>query len=467
MFSSKTYVLRRTNLKKKIKNGLLLIPGNTEIPMNYPANTYRFRQDSSFLYYFGNDVPGLFGIIDTDSGEDILFGNDFTIGDIIWMGNQPTVKSLGLKSGVKKTGSLNQMCDLIKQAVLKGRTIHFLPQYSAENKNLLGSLLGIKPESINDYKSIPFIKAVVSQRSVKSKEEISEIEKALDISYLMHTYAMMESEPGLYEREIAGIINGFTNALGKGNSFPTIFSIHGETLHNHHHDNKMKSGNLVVNDSGAESLEYYASDITRTFPVNGKFSDKQSEIYNIVLKAQLTAIKAMKPGIKYKSVHLRSAEVIAAGLKELGLMKGNVKEAVSAGAHALFFPHGLGHMLGLDVHDMEGLGENYVGYNNEIQRSTQFGLGYLRFAKELEPGFVLTVEPGIYFIPQLIDLWKSEKKHTAFINYAKVEQYKDFGGVRIEDDVLITGTGNRVLGKPIPKTVNEVEDVCNSDFPLD
>lgn len=460
MFSSKTYIQRRNILKKKIKNGLLLLPGNNEIPMNYPANTYRFRQDSTFLYYYGNDVPGLFGIIDADNNEDLLFGNDFEVDDIIWMGNQPTIRALGAKSGIRKTGNLNLMREVIKDAIAKGRAIHYLPQYSAENKLMLSRLLGIIPEVINDYKSIPFIKSVISQRSVKSNEEIKEIEKALVISYHMHTYAMMASRPDIFEREVAGTIDGFTFSMGKGNSFPTIFSIHGETLHNHNHDNKMKFGSLLVNDSGAESLEYYASDITRTFPVNGKFTQKQKEIYQIVLDSQLAAIDAMKPGIKYRDVHLLAAKVIAAGLKNLGLMRGDVKEAVSQGAHALFFPHGLGHMLGLDVHDMEGLGENYVGYNDKIKRSSQFGLAYLRFAKELEPGFVLTVEPGIYFIPQLIDLWKSEKKHTGFINYSKVEQYKNFGGVRIEDDVLITQNGHRVLGKPIPKTVHDVEEVC-------
>ena len=460
MLSSKTYTGRRNILKKKIKNGLLIIPGNTEIPMNYPANTYRFRQDSTFLYYYGNDVPGLFGIIDADSGEEMLFGNDFEVDDIIWMGNQPTVKTLGLKSGIRKSGNLNQVREIISGAISKGRTVHFLPQYSAENKMMLSGLLGIKPEVINNYKSVPFIKAVVSQRSYKSAEEVSEIEKALDISYEMHTYAMMTARHGIYEREISGTIDGFTYAMGKGNSFPTILSVHGETLHNHHHDNLMKSGNLLVNDSGAESLEYYASDITRTFPVSGKFTQKQKEIYQIVLDSQLAAIDAMKPGVKYRDVHLLAAKVIAAGLKNLGLMRGDVKEAVAKGAHALFFPHGLGHMLGLDVHDMEGLGENFVGYNDKIKRSTQFGLAYLRFARELEPGFVLTVEPGIYFIPQLIDLWKSEKKHSQFINYSKAEKYKDFGGIRIEDDVLITQKGHRILGKPIPKTVHDVEEIC-------
>ncbi|MBN1634302.1 MAG: aminopeptidase P family protein [Ignavibacteria bacterium] len=460
MFSSKTYIQRRNILRKKMKSGLLLIPGNVEIPMNYPANTYRFRQDSTFLYYFGNDVPGLFGIIDADNNEDMLFGNDFEVDDIIWMGNQPTIKALGGKSGIRKTGNLNKVQEIIKDAINKGRVIHFLPQYSAENKIMFSKLLGIKAEAVNDYKSVPFIKAVVSQRSVKSNEEIREIEKALDISYEMHTYAMFTARPGIYEREISGTIDGFTYSMGKGNSFPTILSVHGETLHNHHHGNLMKSGNLLVNDSGAESLEHYASDITRTFPVNGKFTQKQKEIYQVVLDSQLAAIDTMKPGVKYRDVHLLAAKVITAGLKNLGLMRGDVKEAVSNGAHALFFPHGLGHMLGLDVHDMEGLGENYVGYNDKIKRSTQFGLAYLRFAKELEPGFVLTVEPGIYFIPQLIDLWKSEKKHTEFINYSKVEKYKDFGGIRIEDDVLIIQNGHRVLGKAIPKLVHDVEEIC-------
>jgi Xaa-Pro aminopeptidase len=321
--------------------------------------------------------------------------------------------------------------------------------------------LGINPTQVNAQSSQNLIRAVVQQRSIKSDEEVAEIEKALDISYLMNTLAMRASDVGILEREVYGAVEGLALAGGNGVSFPIIFSTHGETLHNHHHENIMHDGDLVLLDSGAESLLHYASDITRTFPVNGKFTQRQKDTYNIVLAAETTAIEAIKPNISYKEIHLNSAKVITNGLKDLGLMKGNVDDAVNEGAHALFFPHGLGHMLGLDVHDMEGLGEGFVGYDKETQRSDQFGLAYLRLAKKLHTGFVITVEPGIYFIPQLFKNWKSENKHADFINYDKVEEYLDFGGIRIEDDVLVTEDSNRVLGKsPIPKTVEDVEQAC-------
>ncbi|MBM4158736.1 MAG: aminopeptidase P family protein [Ignavibacteria bacterium] len=452
MFNSKTYKTRRQILKRNIGAGLIIFPGNDEYPVNYPANTYHFRQDSSFLYYFGIDIPGLYGVIDIDSGIDMVFGDDFTVADIIWMGNQPTIKSLASKSGISNTYPLSILAEKIEDTLKSGRKIHFLPQYQPRTLLKLGGLLGIRPDFVNNYISTKLIRAVVAQRIIKSKEEVREIEKALDISYEMYKYAMINIRPGIYEREIAGPMNGIAHSLGKGNSFTTIFSIHGETLHNHKYDNLMKVGDIVVCDSGAESFEYYASDITRTMPVSGRFTQKQSEIYNIVLNAQLTAIGAMKPGKKFRQIHLLAAKMIAEGLKGLGLMKGDIDDAVQQGAAALFFPHGLGHMLGLDVHDMEGLGENYVGYDDKVKRSSQFGLSYLRFAKELLPGHVITVEPGIYFIPALIDQWKSEKKFTQFINYDKVEKYRKFGGIRIEDDVLIEPKGCRVLGKPIPKT---------------
>jgi len=352
------------------------------------------------------------------------------------------------------------LSELIGSAQNKKRKIHYLPQYRGENIIKLEQLLGIKAEFITKYVSVEFIKAVVAQRSLKSSEEVKQIEFALKISYEMQTMSMKHTRPDMYEREVAGLMEGIALQMGKGLSFPTIFSIHGETLHNHGYDNLMKAGDIAVNDSGAESLLHYASDITRTIPVSGKFTSKQKEIYQIVLDAQLEAIKAMKPGVKFREVHLIAARVIAKGLKQLGFLKGKTGEIVAAGAHALFFPHGLGHMLGLDVHDMEILGEEYVGYDEKTKRSDQFGLAYLRMGKELKPGHVMTVEPGIYFIPELIDLWKKEKKFTNFIDYGKVEKYRKFGGIRIEDDVLITKDGHRVLGKPIPKTIAEVETMC-------
>jgi len=305
------------------------------------------------------------------------------------------------------------------------------------------------------------IKGIVALRSIKDKFEIVEIEKAVDIAYEMHTTSMRMAMPGVVDREIAGTIEGISLGLGGPVSFPVILSIHGETLHNHYHGNVLKEGRMMVTDAGAETTMHYASDITRTVPVGGKFNQRQKEIYEIVLDANMKTIEATKPGITNKELHLMAAKVIASGLKDLGLMKGDIDAAVAAGAHAMFFPHGLGHMMGLDVHDMEGLGENYVGYDDEVKRSDQFGTAFLRLGRRHQPGFVFTIEPGIYFIPALIDQWKNEKKFTEFINFDKVEPYKDFGGIRIEDDILVTEDGYRVLGTPIPKTVSDIEETMS------
>jgi len=461
MYSSNVYVKRRAQLKKKIKSGILLFPGNTDSPMNYKDNIYPFRQDSTFLYYFGIDHPDFTAVIDTDENKEFIFANDFSVDDIVWMGPQKTAKQLANRIGVKNSAPLNKLTTVIKKAISGNRTIHYLPQYRAENKISMSKLLGINPSAINNYASHELTTAVISQRSIKSKEEVEDIEKAVNVSYDMYTLAMSIAKPGMYEREIAGLVEGIVLAAGGRLSFPTILSVHGETLHNHYHKNKMKSGDIFVMDSGAEVSNGYASDITRTIPVNGKFSEMQKEIYQIVLKAQVSAIKAIKPGVRYKTIHLKSAKIITKGLKELGLMKGNVDDAVANGAHAMFFPHGLGHMMGLDVHDMENLGEQFVGYSKDDIRSDQFGLAYLRLARKLKPGFVLTVEPGIYFIPELIDKWHKEKINSRFINFNNVNKYRKFGGIRIEDDILVTKSGHRVLGKPIPKTIKDVEEYCN------
>ncbi len=457
MFNKEVYIKRRELLRESVGSGLILLSGNDEAAMNYSANPYPYRQDSSFLYFFGLDKPGFMGVIDVDEEKDYIFGEDFTIDDIIWMGPQPTVRDLAAMAGVEHTGNLEELQQRMDHAVKQGQKVHFLPPYRADNLLKIARLTGISHNRVRDYASVELIKAVVAQRAVKSADEVKEIELALDISYLMVESVLKNLKPGIYERELVGKMEGVVGEFGSYRSFPIILSIHGETLHNHYHGNWIKEGDLLVADSGAESPRYYASDITRTFPVSGKFSDKQKEIYNIVLKSQLTAIRESRPGIMYREVHLETARVIAEGLIAAGLMKGDPKSAVEAGAHALFFPHGLGHMMGLDVHDMEDLGENHVGYDEKTQRSTQFGLAYLRMARELKPGYVMTVEPGIYFIPALIDQWKEEGKHSDFINYAKVEEYKNFGGIRIEDDILITTDGCRVLGKPIPKTVEEIE----------
>jgi Xaa-Pro aminopeptidase len=463
MFDRKIYSQRRNRLKKQLKSGLILFPGNEEPAMNYAANTYAFRQDSSFLYFFGVDQADLYGVIDIDNDEEIIYGNEYDIYDIIWMGQQTTISEKAAKAGIRKTEPFKNLINKINDSLKMGVKIHYLPQYRYKIINQMSGFLGIAPESINNYTSSKLIEAVVAQRSKKIKEEIDELEYALNIAYEMHTTAMKMAEPGMVEQKIAGAIEGIAKSMGPGVSFPPIVSIHGEILHNHHYENKMKKGDLMVNDSGAESYLHYASDITRTFPVDGKFTSKQKEIYDIVLNAQLDSIKAIKPGRKFRDVHLLAARTIAVGLKELGFIKGDIDEVIKSGAHALFFPHGLGHMLGLDVHDMEGLGEDYVGYNTKIKRSQQFGLAYVRYAKELEPGLVLTVEPGIYFIPDLIDYWRGDNKFRQFINYDKVDSYKGFGGIRIEDNILVTKDGCRVLGKqPIPKTTDEVEQMCAS-----
>jgi Xaa-Pro aminopeptidase len=461
MFKSDVYIRRREELYKKMKSGLALFIGNVEAPMNYPDNTYHFRQDSDFLYFFGLNIPGLAGVMDFDSGKDRLFGNDFDMDDIIWMGPQPKVSELALKCGVTETLPMAKLESILKDALAKRRKVHFLPPYRGETKMTLGSLLKENPCQMKTLASVDLIKAVVSMRSIKEKIEIEEIERALEIAYEMHVAAMKMCKPGAKEQEIFGAIEGIALAKGGGTSFPIILSINGQTLHNHKHENILKKGEMMVTDAGAETNLHYSSDITRTTPVGGKFSTLQKDIYEIVLKANTEAINTAKPGISNRELHFMACRIIASCMKDLGLMKGDTDEAVIAGAHALFLPHGLGHMMGLDVHDMEALGENYIGYNDEVKRSDQFGLAFLRFALPYKPGHVFTVEPGIYFIPELINLWKSEGKFRQFINYSKLTDYMSIGGIRIEDNVLITEKGHKLLGKPIPKTVKEVETTCS------
>jgi len=461
MFPKEVYFARRSELKKKLSDGIYLFPGNDESAMNYRSNTYHFRQDSSFLYFFGINQPGLAAVVDT-SGDDVLYGDDLTIDDVIWMGEHPTVSDLAASCGVGKSKSFFSLKEDLTAALRKGRSVHILPPYRGDQEIKLAGLLDTDAISVGNYVSEAFIKAVISLREIKDDLEIKEIEKAVDVAYIMHTTAMKMGFEGNYERELAGAIEGISLSHGGPVSFPVILSMDGQTLHNHYHGNELKNGRMVVTDAGSETAMCYASDITRTFPVGGKFSTRQKEIYEIVLAANKHAIDYSAPGVTNKELHLGAAKVIAGGLKDLGLLKGDLDEIVSSGAHALFFPHGLGHMMGLDVHDMEGLGENLVGYDEKVKRSDQFGLAALRMGKAHKPGFVITIEPGIYFIPTLIDLWKKEGKFTEFINYEKVETYKDFGGIRIEDDVLITVTGHRVLGTPIPKTVEEVEATMNS-----
>jgi Xaa-Pro aminopeptidase len=460
MFKPEVYRSRRENLKKLLGNGVYLFLGNNETPMNYPANAYHFRQDSTFLYFYGLDLPGMAAVIDIENGKDIIFANDVDIDDIIWMGPQPMVKDLAQKCLVNETHAFAKLADFLNDAVKKGRKIHFLPPYKHDNMILLNDLLGVKFQDMKSQSSLSFVQAVVKLRNVKEDVEIIEIEKACEIGYLMHTAAMKMAKPGVVEREIAGMMEGISLSYGAVPSFPIILTKNGQTLHNHEHGNVLKAGDLMLQDAGAQTPMFYASDNTRTIPVGGKFSQKQKEIYTCVLNSINGSISLMKPGVRYFDVHLSACEILANGLKDLGLMKGNIKEAVQLGAHALFMPHGLGHMMGLDVHDMEDLGQINVGYDEKIQPSSIFGTAFLRMGRELQPGYVLTNEPGIYFIPELIEIWKKENKFSEFINYNKVEEYRNFGGIRLEDDILITKEGSRILGKKrIPISVEEIENI--------
>ena len=460
MFASTVYVNRRNALRNKMQNGIVLLLGNNEMPMNYPANGYHFRQDSNFLYFFGIDLAGMVGVLDIDNNTDYIFANDYDIDDIIWMGPQPSVKELASKTGIANTDAFSKLSDFISKAMKSGRKIHFLPPYRHDNMILLNELLNIPIKELKEKASMELILSVISLRNIKEQVEIEEIDRACNYGYIMHTTAMKMAQHGVVEREIAGAIEGISLAHGSVPSFPIILTKNGQTLHNHDHSNTLKKGDLLLVDAGAQTPMYYASDNTRTMPVGGKYSTRQREIYQTVLDANNHANSIMKPGVKYLDIHLAACKVLANGLKNLGLMKGNIDEAVAMGAHALFMPHGLGHMMGLDVHDMEDLGQINVGYDNETRPSDIFGTAFLRLGRKLEKGFVLTNEPGCYFIPELIDMWQKEKKFTEFINYDKVNTYRDFGGIRIEDDLLITETGARQMGdKRIPVTIEEVEAI--------
>ena len=457
MFQSKTYVARRKRLKSQVGSGLILFLSNGESPMNYPANTYPYRQESSFLYFFGLNSPDLAAVLDIEENRETIFGNDIGIDEIVWMGPQPSLKERSRKIGIADTQPFEKLKSILHTALQQGRKIHYLPPYRPEKTILIETLLGIRPAAAKQYASRELIQAVVDQRSVKSREEIEQIEGALTVTRNMFDLAMKCTRPGIVEAEIAGKIEGTALSCGMRMAFPPIVTIHGETLHNPHLESRLIKGAMLLVDSGAESRLGYASDITRTLPVNGTFSIRQKEIYEVVRRAQEAAIGAIQPGVFYRDIHLLAGRTIAQGLKELGLMRGDIDEAVNQGAHALFFPHGIGHMMGLDVHDMEDLGETSVGYDRHTKRSTQFGLSALRLARKLRPGFVMTVEPGVYFIPALIRQWQNEKRFPSFIRYPQVLQYLDFGGIRIEDNVLVTGAGRRILGPPILKTIAEIE----------
>ncbi len=458
MFSKQTYVERRAELKRLMGSGLLLLLGNNDAPANYPANAYKFRQDSSFLYYTGLQRDGLALLIDIDNNREILVGDDIDIDDIIWTGYVPSVSELAASVGIGESAAMKELATYINNARAKGQAVHYLPPYRHDHMIQLSDLLGIHPLATRDQASVPFIKAVVAMRSIKTDEEIAEIERAMDIGYEMHTTAMRACRPGVTEQHIAGLLEGIAHGRGCKVSFQTILSMHGEIQHGYPSMRPLEAGRLMLCDAGAETNDNYCSDNTRVTPISGKFTQRQRDIYDTVVACHDLVLEKAKPGLKWMDMHLDVCRLMTDRLKDIGLMKGNTDDAVEAGAHAMFLPHGLGHMMGMDVHDMEGLGQVYVGFDDEVRPSTQFGTNCLRCGRRIQPGFVLTDEPGIYFIPHLIDLWRGQGLHRDFINYDLLETYKDFGGIRLEDDILITPTGNRMLGKRvIPYKAEDVE----------
>lgn len=458
MFAKSTYIERRSLLKKLVGDGLIVIFGNNDAPSNYPANAYKFRQDSSFLYYFGQHREGLVGVIDVDNDKEWLIGDDIDINDIIWTGFVPSVSDLGAEVGVANSAPMSSLKTMVDKTKAEGKTVHYLPPYRHDTMIQISDLLGMHPLKTREMASLKLIKAVVDMRAVKSDEEVEEIERAMEIGYDMHMTAMRACAPGVTEQHIAGLMEGIAHGRGCKVSFQSIVTMHGEIQHGYPSLRPLEAGRLLLVDAGAETVNNYCSDNTRVTPISGKFTPRQRDIYSIVEACHDLAIEKAKPGVKWMDVHLDVCRLMAERLKAVGLMKGNTEDAVQAGAHAMFLPHGLGHMMGMDVHDMEGLGQVYVGFDDEVRPSTQFGLNCLRCGRRLQKGFVMTDEPGIYFIPHLIDLWRSEGKHTEFINYDLLETYKDFGGIRLEDDILITDDGCRVLGKnTIPYHIDDVE----------
>ncbi len=452
----KTFAARRRELRENVPGGAILLLGHDEAPRNYPANPYPFRQNSHFLYYVGTDLPGMAALIEPD-GEVVLYGPPEDPDDLIWHGPHPVLEDHARAAGIDRTAEIPKLAGRLSELRERDVEIHFTPPYRGESRLKLAELLGSDPLTIGSRASAPLARAITEQRSIKSAAELAEIERALAVSAEMCQAAMRLAAPGRMEYEVVGAMQGIAAAHDMPWSFPPICTIHGEVLHNNDYSHRMEEGQLLLIDSGVEAPPgYYPSDITRTMPVAGSFDSRQKAIYQVVLDSQLAAIEAASPKLSNRELHLLAARVIASGLKDVGLMRGEVDEAVAAGAHALFFVHGLGHMIGGDVHDMEDLGD-VVGYPEGEGRSSQFGLAALRLAKKLRPGFCLSVEPGVYFVPALIERWKAEKKHEAFIDYAEVEKYLDFGGVRIEDDIAISENGCRVLGPGIPKEIGEVE----------
>ena len=465
MFNQETYIRRRSELKRLVGNGIVILFGNNEAPANYPANSYApMRQDSSFLYYFGQHRDGLVGVIDIDQDTEMLFGDDIDVEDIVWMGYTPSVADLAAEVGITKTAPMKELTTYVQRQTANGKTVHFLPPYRFDTKIQIMDLLGVHPSQQKESASLTLIKAVVKMRATKEPQEIEAIERACEVGYAMHTTAQLLIRPGVTERFIGGQVDGIARSLAQGVSFATIFTQHGEIMHGCPSDARLEAGRLALCDAGCE-LDDYCSDNTRTMPVTGKFDQRQLEIYSIVEACHDYVLEVAKPGVKYADVHFAVCRLMTDRLKELGLMKGDTEEAVRAGAHAMFLPHGLGHMMGMDVHDMEGLGQIYVGFDEETRPNLeQFGTNCLRMGRRLEEGFVVTDEPGIYFIPALIDDWKASGHCKDFLNFDKLETYKDFGGIRIEDDILITADGCRFLGKSrIPYHPKELEEFMENN----
>ncbi len=463
LFSKSTYVERRNELKKLVGSGLIVLFGNNDSPANYPSNTYKFRQDSSFLYYFGLHRNGLVGVIDVDNDREYLVGDEIDIDDIVWYGSVTSVAEMAEMTGVARTAAMRELPAIVESAKAQGEEVHFLPPYRFDNQIQIMDLLGIHPSQQKAAASLKLIAAVVKMRTTKTEEEIAELERAAEIGYEMHTTAMRLCRPGITEQYIGGMVDGIANAYGCMVSFQTIATQHGEVMHGNPSPAKLEAGRLMLVDAGAETNENYCSDNTRTTPVSGVFTQKQKDIYNIVVECHDHVLEVAKPGVKWWDVHFAVCRIITERLQQLGLMKGDVEESLKAGAHAMFLPHGLGHSMGMDVHDMEGLGQVYVGFDKEVRPSTQFGTNALRFGRRLQKGFVVTDEPGIYFIPALIDDWKKNGTNAQFLNFDKIDEYRDFGGIRIEDDVLITDEGCRFIGsKRIPYHVEDVEEFMRS-----
>jgi Xaa-Pro aminopeptidase len=463
MFNKDTYLERRRKLKEIVGKGLILFFGNDESPMNYTDNTYHFRQDSTFLYYFGIQQPGLAAVIDIDMDREVVFGDEYTVEDYVWRGPQPTIASLAEKCGVESVQPARNLADVLGTARQKKQTIHFLPLYRPENKVRLYELLGVTPGEIAGSCSVALVKAVVSQREIKTEEEILQLHQAVDVSVDMHVAAMRFARPGMTEAQVTAEIHKIAIAAGGNISFPIIATINGQTLHNHHHGNTLKEGDLFLIDAGYENEMCYAGDLSSTIPAGKKFTPVQKDIYQLTLDAHQAAIDAAQLNKPFRNVHFAAAKTIFEGLKAMGLTRGDSDDAVEAGAHALFFPCGTGHMMGIDVHDMEDLGEVWVGYDGQ-PKSTLFGLKSLRLAKPLKPGHVFTIEPGIYFIPELMDLWRSQNRFSEFISWDEVYRYRDFGGIRNEEDFVMTENGALLLGKPKPKTIQEIEAIRSEAF---